>query len=254
MFTIKQQQIFKFLILCLLSFIGLFVYFDNGGTVLKAVVVFLVFDIITKIANFAYHRWLAHKLVSPSRPVGIFMLWCVVCTALVKPVEYVAGHRLHHKHPDSDQDPHNPKLGFWNCLIGNFNVPENIRVPLSDVFKNKDVMFVQKHFYLLWFANLAVFYLIDTDLFFLSFSLLNLRYLIAVTSFNYWSHGGKNGSGPVNFSVWMSLLMGGAGEGLHKNHHDRPYDLNYGSDSKFNKDYVYLIYTKLFENKNNEYI
>lgn len=243
--TSNQQQLVKFILLCFLSVIGLIAYVLKGGTLLKALIILVFFSIIAKVAKLAYHRWLSHRLLEPGKFGTWFMLWCCVSSGLVKPLNYVIGHRLHHKYSDTDKDPHNTKLGFWNFLIGNFNVPEKIDVPLGDMFKNKTVMFVHKHYYKLVLLNILLFALVDIDIVLLSFSLLNLRIWVNVAIFNYWAHGGKHGQGPINMPAWTGWLMGYVGEQLHKNHHDNPSDANFGKTSPFNFDVMFFIAKRL---------
>jgi fatty-acid desaturase len=240
MLTTNQQQNIKFVIICLLSIVGIVLY---QGTLLKAFLLFIVFAIIGRIANLTYHRWLAHNYIDPGPFGKIILLWSIVAFALAKPVSYVIGHRLHHKYSDTDKDPHCPKIGFWNCLVGNFNIPKNVSIPLRDILRKKEVMFVEKYFYLLYLINLAIFYTIDPDIVFLSFSLLNLRGWIAINIFNYVAHGGKKISSPQNLSAWTSLLY--LGEQLHKNHHDNPSSSNFGVVSKYNFDILYLVFKRL---------
>lgn len=240
MLTTNQQQIIKFIIVCLLSVVGIALY---QGTFFKACVLFIIFAIIGRIANLAYHRWLAHNYIEPGLLGKIFLLWIIVSYALAKPISYVIGHRLHHKYSDTDKDPHSPKIGFWNCLVGNFNIPQNVSIPLKDVLRKKEVMFVEKYFYLLYIVNLAIFFYIDPDIVFLSFSLLNLRGWVAINIFNYVAHGGKQISSPTNLPAWTSLLY--LGEQLHKNHHDYPSNGNFGSVSKFNFDVLYNVYKRM---------
>lgn len=244
MLTTNQQQIGKFIAICILSILGIILY---EGTLLKALILLVIFAALGRIANLAYHRWLAHNYIEPGSFGRVFLLWTIVAYALAKPISYVIGHRLHHKYSDTDKDPHSPKIGFWNCLIGRFNIPKEVSIPLKDVLRKKDVMFVEKHFYVLYIINLVIFYIIDPDIVFLSFSLLNLRGWIAISIFNYVAHGGKNISSPQNLSTWTSLLY--LGEQLHKNHHLRPSDGNFGSVSRFNFDIMYHMYKKIVKVK-----
>jgi len=238
------QQTFKFIAVIILSVIGIMLY---EGTLLKVFILLMVFALLGRIANLAYHRWLAHNYIEPGTFGRVFLLWTIVAYALAKPVSYVISHRLHHKYSDTDKDPHSPKVGFWNCLIGRFNIPTEASVSLKDILRKKDVMFVEKYFYLLYIANLVIFYMIDPDIVFLSFSLLNLRGWVAISVFNYVAHGGKQVSSPKNLPAWTSLLY--LGEQLHKNHHDSPSNGNFGSVSKYNYDILYHVYKKIVKVK-----
>ena len=241
----RHTQTIKFIITTILAIVGLIVFIALDGTLLKVLQAFLVFFVVRKIANFAYHRWLAHNYITPG-PVGkFFLLWSIVASCLVKPISYTIGHRMHHRYSDTDNDPHSTKLGFWNFLIGNFNSITTVRVPIKDLIKKKDIVFVDKHYYTLYLLNLVILWLIDVDLFLLSFLMLNLVMWVNISIFNYVAHGGKEGSSPVNLSLWYGVVFGYWGEQLHKNHHDYPSDANFGKTSAMNFDMAYYI-GKLF--------
>lgn len=247
MISTKNQQLVKFILMCVASLVGIYFY---TGTIEHVLLTYLAFIFISKIANLGYHRWLSHNLLEPGKFGRVFILWCMVASALVKPFAYVVGHRLHHKHSDTDKDPHHTGLGFWRCLLGNFNVVQNISIPVKDILRRKDVMFVDKYYYYLYFINLGIFWLIDPNIVLLSFVLLNLRMWINVTVFNYIAHGGKNGNGPVNLPTWTAYVLGYTGEQLHKNHHDDPSSSNFGSVSVFNFDILYHVYKRFVNVKN----
>jgi stearoyl-CoA desaturase (delta-9 desaturase) len=66
-----------------------------------------------------FHRLLAHHAFKTSRPVQ-FLLTAAGCAALQKgPLWWVAQHRSHHKHSDTDDDPHSPVArGFLHAHLG----------------------------------------------------------------------------------------------------------------------------------------
>lgn len=246
----NHKQILKFIIMCLLSVIGLYYYVLLGGTLVKAVVLWFVFSLIGKISTVGYHRWLAHNLIEPGIFGRALILWCMVVTFLSRPLQYVVGHRLHHKFSDTDKDPHHTRLGMWNFLIGNFNltaVTAASRIPIKDVYRKKDVMFVNDYFVYLYILNLIVFWYIDRDFVLLSFFCLNLRTWILTAVFNYRTHGGIQIQAPINLSFLSGL--GYAGEHLHKNHHDDPSAANFGKLTS-NFDFTYFMCKHLTKVKN----
>jgi stearoyl-CoA desaturase (delta-9 desaturase) len=247
MFENKNPQVIKFYITVVCAFLGLFLYVQNEGTLFKAVLIYLGFTIVSKIANVGYHRWLAHNLLEPGIVWRKIFLWSMVSSALVKPLPYVVGHRAHHKYSDTELDPHHTGLGLWNCIIGNFNSSTYRGIPIKDLLRKKDVMFVNQHYWKLYFANLAIFFLIDIDIFLLSFLLLNLRMWLNIAVFNYVAHGGGT---PRNLPAWTAYILGYSGEQLHKNHHDNPSSSNFGTVSTFNFDVLYHIYKRVVKVKN----
>jgi stearoyl-CoA desaturase (delta-9 desaturase) len=236
----KNQQILKFILICLFAIAGATLYVITGGTWQKALIVYVLLGMIKVTANVAYHRWLAHSYIEPGYIGKFVLLYSIVCGALVRPIHYVIGHRLHHRYPDTDNDPHPPSIGFWNSLIGNFNEVKTA-ISVKDVYRKKEVVFVNNHFYKLYFLNLLMWCLIDIQVVFLSFLFLNLRQLISVTLFNYLGHGGSKELGAQNLPAYYSYMLGWFGEQLHKNHHNDPSNPNYGKISTFNFDLMYYI-------------
>ena len=65
-----------------------------------------------------YHRYFAHRSFRTSRPVQ-FLLALGGTTAVQKgPLWWAGWHRRHHRHADTDRDPHSPQAGFWWSHIG----------------------------------------------------------------------------------------------------------------------------------------
>lgn len=244
----RHQHILKFILLCIFSVIGVWLFVETDGTWTKALFIYLIFTLVKMTANLAYHRWLAHNYIEPGSLGKFILLYCIVAGALVRPIIYIIIHRLHHRHSDTDLDPHPPSLGFWNLLIGNFNEVK-ARVSIKDVSSKKEIIFVNKHFYKLYFANLILWALIDIHLVFLSFLFLNIRQLVSVTLFNYLGHGGHKQGGPKNLFVIYSFLLEWFGEQLHKNHHDDPSNPNFGRTSLLNFDITYHILKLLVKTK-----
>lgn len=220
MLNIKQQQTIKFFALCLFSIIGLVAFIKTGGTLEKALWIYLGFWILARIHMLTHHRWLGHNEINVGIFGRIFFLWVLISCNLVKPLHYIVCHRLHHKYSDTSKDPHANSVGFWNLLIGNLVIPKNAYVHMKDVFNKKDILFVNKYFYYLYALNLMIFYAVDPHIVMLSFLLLNLKILINATIFNYLAHGGKNGTAPINMPIWMLIVFGYWGEHNHKDHHE----------------------------------
>ena len=96
-------------------------------------------------ATYGVHRYWAH---SQGKSI-VWFEWVSLTAALFvgvyKPLGWIGIHRLHHKHADTELDPHSPKhQGALNVLLSRWNKP----IPLSiirDVAKNKRIKFFQRH-------------------------------------------------------------------------------------------------------------
>jgi stearoyl-CoA desaturase (Delta-9 desaturase) len=66
------------------------------------------------------HRCLAHRGVRLNRFVAFLMRLELWLGTGIRPKEWVAVHRKHHRHTDVLGDPHSPVLeGLWRILLGN---------------------------------------------------------------------------------------------------------------------------------------
>jgi stearoyl-CoA desaturase (delta-9 desaturase) len=87
-----------------------------------------------------YHRMLAHRTFSTPK---WFERICATCGALAMqggPIKWTGIHRQHHSHPDTENDPHNSRQGFWYCHLGwalrwreKFDSPDRIKKFSRDV-------------------------------------------------------------------------------------------------------------------------
>jgi stearoyl-CoA desaturase (delta-9 desaturase) len=77
-----------------------------------------------------YHRYFAHRAYKTSRPFQ-FILACLGCSALQKgPLWWAAHHREHHRHSDTEDDPHSPHAtSFWWSHVGWILSPDYSETP-----------------------------------------------------------------------------------------------------------------------------
>ncbi len=59
-----------------------------------------------------YHRLLTHRSFKTPKWVEYFLTGCACLAWQGGPVSWVGNHRAHHKHSDTDNDPHSPNDGF----------------------------------------------------------------------------------------------------------------------------------------------
>ena len=80
------------------------------------VVAFLVLYLISGFGIVVgYHRLLSHRSFKPKKWVEYVLATCGALALQGGPGTWVAVHRLHHAHSDSDADPHNAQRGFRFC-------------------------------------------------------------------------------------------------------------------------------------------
>jgi len=81
-----------------------------------------------------YHRYFSHRSFKTSRPLQ-FVLAFLGCSAAQKgPLWWAAHHRLHHRHADTPDDPHSPRIrGWWWAHVGWIMVPDHNETPWRGV-------------------------------------------------------------------------------------------------------------------------
>jgi stearoyl-CoA desaturase (delta-9 desaturase) len=60
-----------------------------------------------------YHRLLTHRSFRTPKFVEYFLALLGSLANQGGPIQWVAVHRIHHKHSDADGDPHSPRDGLW---------------------------------------------------------------------------------------------------------------------------------------------
>lgn len=96
------------------------------------------------------HRLWSHRSYKATMPLQI-LLMVFLSMANQRATHWVRDHRLHHKHSDTDADPHNATRGFLYSHIGWLFVRKHPEVKkrgkqinLSDLFNNPVLIFQHK--------------------------------------------------------------------------------------------------------------
>jgi len=87
-----------------------------------------------------YHRLLAHR--SFAVPKWLERTLATIASLAMQggPIKWIAIHRMHHSHPDTDLDPHTSRRGFFYCHMGwtmvvnpQFDAPDKLRRFARDI-------------------------------------------------------------------------------------------------------------------------
>lgn len=165
-------------------------------------------------ASILLHRYYCHRQFQVPvwfETIGLFML----SVAYVRsPIGWIASHRMHHAHSDTEKDPHSPiYLGFWKVFTTTWDVP---KIPIryaKDLYNNPRLVFVHKHHKKILAAHWIISFLIS-PYFFVAYALI--PFVQAKLGFGLINTLG-HADGPSN-APWINLFV--AGEGYHKEHHD----------------------------------
>ena len=80
----------------------------------------LIGFLVTQIAVFGttlyLHRALTHKAVTFHPIINEIFRFAIWVTSGIRPRQWVAVHRKHHAHTDTEDDPHSPKILGWKTV------------------------------------------------------------------------------------------------------------------------------------------
>jgi stearoyl-CoA desaturase (delta-9 desaturase) len=188
------------------------------------------------------HRLWSHRSFKAKTPLRVILM-IFNCIALQNDViEWARDHRVHHKHSETDADPHNAKRGLFFSHIGWLlcrKHPEVIRrgkqLPLDDLHNDPVLQFQRRYYrplvllfcfglptivpYLAWGETLRVAYFTS--------AMLRYAWLLNVTwTVNSLAH--RFGSRPFDKHIspaqnFTTILLA-HGEGWHNYHHSFPFD------------------------------
>lgn len=110
-----------------------------------------------------YHRYYSHRTFKTNQFLETILLFFGSMAGQGSALRWSFDHRLHHAHVDTDNDPYSIKKGFWyaHCLWI-LEKPRTIDPKVvSDLMRNKLVMFQHRHFKLcMTVTNLMAFLLV----------------------------------------------------------------------------------------------
>jgi stearoyl-CoA desaturase (delta-9 desaturase) len=65
-----------------------------------------------------YHRIMAHRALGVPKWLERVFVTCGALAMEGGPIKWCAHHRMHHANPDTENDPHNSRHGFFYCHVG----------------------------------------------------------------------------------------------------------------------------------------
>ncbi len=108
----------------------------------------LLFAIATNMSITAgYHRLFAHRSYDAHPLVRLWYILIGSSAWQGSALQWCSGHRIHHKHVDTQQDPYNIKKGFWWAHMGwMFFESEAKKSNAPDLAKDQVIAFQHKHY------------------------------------------------------------------------------------------------------------
>jgi stearoyl-CoA desaturase (delta-9 desaturase) len=209
--------------------LGSIFFFSWSAVALCAFMVFIVAPIGVTMT---YHRMLTHRAFKVPRWLEYSLAVVGAVSAQGSPLDWAAGHRLHHRYADTSKDQHTPQKGFLFSHVGHLLVTcdddvshaERMKV-VPDLQSQPFYRFLDRAHLWIALAALPLLYLAGGWPFvfwggFLRVALmLHITWLVnsATHTWGYRNYVTRDNS---RNCWWVSLLSGG--EGWHNNHHAHP--------------------------------
>ena len=175
-----------------------------------------------------YHRYFAHRSFETSRPLQAVLAFGGLTAAQKGPLWWAAAHRAHHRHADTDRDPHSPQKGFWWShvgwvLSGRYGTTDGDAV--ADLARYPELRFLDRHDWigpwalaiLAWavagWSGLVIGFFASTVLLWhATFAVNSLAHLV----------GARRYATADSSRNLLPLAVLTLGEGWHNNHHHHP--------------------------------
>ena len=204
-------------------------------TLWSAVLMLAVSRFIGLGVTAGFHRCLTHGAFKTSRWFR-FLLVAAGCAALQKgPLWWVAQHRLHHKHSDTDSDPHSPVTGnFFHAHFGWLFTTDptlaDARI-VRDLAKYPELVWLER----LWvipgvLLALACYALLGWTGLIYGYCLTAVLVLHVTFAVNSVAHVFGRRRFDTNDGSRNNAALGilALGEGWHNNHHRAPHSARHG--------------------------
>jgi stearoyl-CoA desaturase (delta-9 desaturase) len=182
-----------------------------------------------------YHRYFSHRSYKTSRWFQ-FVLACLGCSALQKgPLWWAAHHRQHHRHSDTSEDPHSPRLrSFWWSHVGWILAgayDETNWPAVQDWERYPELRWLNRNHWIPGMVLAGLCWLLDgwSGLIwgFLVSTVLSFHATFAVNSLcHVWGRRRYATADASRNNLWVALLT--LGEGWHNNHHHYQSSANQG--------------------------
>jgi stearoyl-CoA desaturase (delta-9 desaturase) len=193
------------------------------------IISFLIFGVIG--ANAGYHRYFSHRTYKTSRPVEILLAVTGTLATLGSIISWVALHRYHHLHADTEKDPHSPRhIGWWKAYTYDWNRADISKKLIRDVVQDPLIVFLHRNYFKIIFLYVILLMLINPWLVIFAYAMPATGCLNGVAAVTVIGHIHGYTNHKINDSSknsWIANIMS-LGEGWHNNHHARPYQWKQG--------------------------
>ena len=185
-----------------------------------------------------HHRFLSHRSFEAPKYFEYFLSICGAIGLQGGSIAWVAKHRLHHAHTDTEGDPHSPRQGLWWSHWGwimtgksDTREVETLARYAPELVKDRFHLWMSKWFFLPQAILVAIFYtaggwqLILWGICLPTAFTWNSAFLANSYAHTWGSRRFETRDDSRN-SWWLGMISGG--EGFHNNHHAHPASARHG--------------------------
>jgi stearoyl-CoA desaturase (delta-9 desaturase) len=177
----------------------------------------------------ALHRYFAHRAFRTSRGFQLAMGTLVSCL-FGDPIGFAGKHRLHHRHADTERDPHGPGVGAWRCWIGHLLddggwSEQSILAAAPDLTAYPELRWLHRFYLLPGLVVTTSLLAVGGYGMLVAYALVWLMLAFHGPALvNYFCHRGENRRFDTPDRSTNNWLLAAflAGEGWHNNHHHYP--------------------------------
>jgi len=190
-----------------------------------------------------YHRLLTHRSFRTPKWFEYVLTTCGCLAWQGGPITWVGVHRLHHKHADSDEDPHSPRHGFtWSHMLWMLQRKiDGIHGPdaAKDLQRDRGVRWLDRLFWVpqvvLAAGLIGAGWAVSGPMLALSWLVWGVGVRTIVVFHSTWFvNSAAHTWGYQNYpedddstNLWWVAILG-FGEGWHNNHHRHPRSAAHG--------------------------
>lgn len=175
------------------------------------------------------HKFSSHRTFTPkNKLIKYTLLWFSTVIAMGSTINFAAGHRQHHRHSDTPEDPYCLTGSLWHKIkLFFYWFPAHKISPLiiKDLLRDADHVRFNDHYWKILLAYPVILLLIDPVLFGyfwalpVTYVLLGMGYVTVIAHLKLGKRLYDTGDNSWNSRVFAVLL---AGEGYHNTHHAHP--------------------------------
>jgi stearoyl-CoA desaturase (delta-9 desaturase) len=185
-----------------------------------------------------YHRTLTHRSLRLVKPLEYFLAICGTLALQGDPIRWVAVHRKHHAHADTEGDPHSIHLGFKWAHMDWIYEPNAALPSDEEVRRYAPDLYADKFYQVMEWMSLPLQVLLAIVLFAIGGLPFVVWAIFVRLVFSYHSTWLVNSAAHMlgyrtyrtsdrSTNCWWVALIS-FGEGWHNNHHAFPFSARHG--------------------------